>query len=184
MPTFCVREPGVAYTGTSLYLPKEGRNVRAIKNALEFEVTIGGEQEWLYLWEETPNHIVVPRAFLTDTQFANLRCPVQDLTPKDFPKVDFHSHVVPDLLWPDKTIQRDALATWEKDARGKGGILNLACGKGKTVVAIECFARLGMPVLVIVGQTTIMNQWKERILGNEKTGEAPMLPWDPTYSRT
>jgi len=137
MPTFHTREPGVAYTGTSLYLPKEGRNVRAIKNALEFLVNVNGEQDTLTLWKETRHHIVVPRSFLTDDQFATLRCPVVDLAPKEYPRILFHSKVVPDKLWPDKTIQRDALAAWEQHARGRGGILNLACISGETELRLH-----------------------------------------------
>ena len=160
MPTFRVREPDVAYVGTSLYLPKTGRNVLAIKNALEFPVTIGEETGILYLWEETSNHIVVPRFFLTDEQFDRIDCPVVDLTPKRYPRVRFRSKVVLDKLWPDKQVQRPAFAAW---AAGGRGIINLSCGKGKTVMALHCIAHTNKPALIIVGQSTILTQWKERI---------------------
>jgi superfamily II DNA or RNA helicase len=43
------------------------------------------------------------------------------------------------------------------------GLLNLACGKGKTVIALHHIAERGVPALVIVNNTTLINQWRDRI---------------------
>ena len=44
-----------------------------------------------------------------------------------------------------------------------GGILQLRCGFGKTIIALHLFARLQVKVLVLVHKEFLMNQWKERI---------------------
>jgi superfamily II DNA or RNA helicase len=47
---------------------------------------------------------------------------------------------------------------------GGSGLLSLACGKGKTVIAIMASAKLNTPTLVIVHTKDLMDQWVERIL--------------------
>ena len=44
-----------------------------------------------------------------------------------------------------------------------GGILQLRCGFGKTIIALHLFARLKVKVLVLVHKEFLMNQWKDRI---------------------
>lgn len=44
-----------------------------------------------------------------------------------------------------------------------GGILQLRCGFGKTIIALHLFSRLKVKVLVLVHKEFLMNQWKERI---------------------
>jgi len=44
-----------------------------------------------------------------------------------------------------------------------GGILQLGCGKGKTCIALEMIARLGVPALVVVPDTQLLEQWKNEI---------------------
>lgn len=48
------------------------------------------------------------------------------------------------------------------NSRG-GGILQLRCGFGKTIIALHLFARLKVKVLVLVHKEFLMNQWKDRI---------------------
>jgi superfamily II DNA or RNA helicase len=47
--------------------------------------------------------------------------------------------------------------------RHGGGILQLRCGFGKTIIALHLFARLKVKVLVLVHKEFLMNQWRERI---------------------
>ena len=47
----------------------------------------------------------------------------------------------------------------EKD----GGVLSLACGKGKTVIALYIACILKVKTLVIVHKSFLLNQWKDRI---------------------
>lgn len=44
-----------------------------------------------------------------------------------------------------------------------GGLLQLRCGFGKTIIALHLFARLKVKTLVLVHKEFLMNQWKERI---------------------
>ena len=44
-----------------------------------------------------------------------------------------------------------------------GGILQLRCGFGKTIIALHLFSVLKVKVLVMVHKEFLMNQWKERI---------------------
>lgn len=46
---------------------------------------------------------------------------------------------------------------------GGGGLLEVPCGRGKTVIALNLLARLGRKTLVIVHKSFLMNQWIERI---------------------
>lgn len=44
-----------------------------------------------------------------------------------------------------------------------GGLLQLRCGFGKTIIALYLFAYLKVKVLVLVHKEFLMNQWRERI---------------------
>ena len=44
-----------------------------------------------------------------------------------------------------------------------GGLLEIPCGRGKTVMALKIIAELGRKTLIIVHKGFLMNQWKERI---------------------
>ena len=46
---------------------------------------------------------------------------------------------------------------------GGGGLLEIPCGRGKTVIALAILAKLGVKSLVIVHKEFLMNQWVERI---------------------
>ena len=46
----------------------------------------------------------------------------------------------------------------------RDGILSLACGKGKTVLAVTAWAAYGMPGLAIVPTLQIADQWVQRLL--------------------
>ena len=49
-----------------------------------------------------------------------------------------------------------------------GGIINMPCGGGKTVVGLYCAHRIGLKTLVIVHTSKLFVQWQERI--EEHTG--------------
>lgn len=44
-----------------------------------------------------------------------------------------------------------------------GGIINLYCGGGKTVIALHIAARLKVKTMIIVHKEFLLNQWRERI---------------------
>lgn len=51
----------------------------------------------------------------------------------------------------------------EHSSLGSGGILEVPCGKGKTVMALKIISLLSKKTLVIVHKEFLMNQWIERI---------------------
>lgn len=65
-----------------------------------------------------------------------------------------------DALWPDQSIQRDAYADLVTSDKG---ILNLACGRGKTIIFLHAAANWKEPLLVITGQEHILLQWKKAV---------------------
>jgi superfamily II DNA or RNA helicase len=46
---------------------------------------------------------------------------------------------------------------------GGGGLLEVATGSGKTVMALNIISRVGKKTLIIVHKEFLANQWKERI---------------------
>lgn len=56
---------------------------------------------------------------------------------------------------------------------GKGGLISLPCGQGKTVISLYLACQLKKKTLVIVHKSFLMNQWRERIeqFTNAKIGE-------------
>lgn len=62
------------------------------------------------------------------------------------------------------TLRPDQAAAWgAMVAGGPDGVLNLAPGRGKTVLALKYAARVGGPVLVIAHTNELLEQWRERI---------------------
>lgn len=139
-----------------MWLPKSKCSANVLKSSLEHEYQSQGRTKVLRMWREEPNHILVPREFVNPE---HLDYEVRDLV-TEFPKVQIESFVDLDRLWPEKTIQRDAFRDIV-DARG--GILNLACGRGKTVVFLHAAAHWGEPLLVINDKEHILTQWRNAI---------------------
>ena len=63
--------------------------------------------------------------------------------------------------YQDKIVQA-YMSSLDDDATG-GGLLEVPCGRGKTVVALNIIAKLGRKTLVVVHKSFLMNQWVERI---------------------
>ena len=64
----------------------------------------------------------------------------------------------------DRIAPRDASqqAAWEAFDSASNGVLNLACGKGKTVLALKKIANRNYPSIVIVNNTGLLDQWVDR----------------------
>jgi len=161
MYDFVIRDPAKGYVGSQMFLPRNAINKPAIKRGLEFQVTIKGETDWMQLWEETDDHLIIPRSFLTDEVIERFSFPIISTIPRSFPRVRFRSKITLDKKWPDIKLQRPAFKLWKEN--GRQGILNLACGRGKTIVALYAIAYAGTPTLIIVHTTTIDHQWRTRI---------------------
>lgn len=156
------KDPDKAYVSNKLWLPKDRVRAGPVKNALEFEVP-GQDDEGkfvqvhLQLWDESRHHIICPREFLHVEDYPKYRFPFVDLRP-EFPEVDFQDFVVP--------RNEEQQKAWEAFAKNNNGILNLACGKGKTILAVKKIAQRRTPTLVIVPDGGIKSQWVETIYGN------------------
>jgi superfamily II DNA or RNA helicase len=110
--------------------------------------------------------LLIPRAFWDPV---NLPCQVVDCRPRKYTEVDFKSRIKLDhrlkevdgkkLLVPTgdnvQQVSIDALTN------NTGGVLQLACGKGKTVVALEKIARGRVPALVMLDNTQLLYQWQK-----------------------
>ena len=51
----------------------------------------------------------------------------------------------------------------QNDDYNKGGILEVPCGRGKTVIALKIISLLKKKTLILVHKEFLMNQWIERI---------------------
>ena len=111
------------------------------------------------IYRENDKKIYVPR-FYGEARFG----PAAEnrLAPGDDIHVPFSSTKT---LFPHQIQATDAyLATVHKsDPPQGGGILELACGMGKTVIALNLIGRLQKKTLILVHKEFLMNQWIERI---------------------
>lgn len=166
-----VKEPDKAYVSNQLWLPKEGNvlgGVRTgpIQRALEFTVGSRANEQGemqsysISMWNETRNHIVCPREFLPPTEYPKYRFPFVDLRPQ-FGRAEFEDLVVPRT--------EEQVAAWRALAMNDNGILNLACGKGKTKLSLKKIAQKSLPTLVIVPDGGMLEQWKQSIYGSDRT---------------
>jgi len=154
------KDPDKGYFGRQLWLPKKHINVRSVKSGLEFPVMDEEGISYLQLWYEDSDHIIVPREFVPRHEYPHLAFPIISVQPTRFQHVPFEESIALDAVEPDKTTQRDA---WPNIVASKSGLLNLACGKGKTVLALKLIAQRKVPALVVVNNTTLINQWYDRI---------------------
>jgi superfamily II DNA or RNA helicase len=151
------RDPDKGYLDSLFWIPKSQVNVDGAKAALSFQFFEDRTTRHLFLWKETPSHLLVPREFWDpkDCDF-----PTVDCRPRSYTPTNVTSRITLDFKDPSKTTQRDALAAL-LDARG--GILQLGCGKGKTVIFLELIARMRVPTLIVVDNTQLMQQWQDAI---------------------
>ena len=159
------RDPNRGYIDSMLWVPKKLLNVDGVKRALEFELPERNMIRVLRLWDEAEHHLIVPRAFWKpgDLQFECVDC-----RPETFAKTSVKSKIQLDfkpgpggLLQPTgKSTQKQAISALLK---ANGGTLQLACGKGKTVVALHLASLLRVPTLIAVDNTHLLHQWQDEI---------------------
>lgn len=158
------RDPSKGYLDCLFWLPKAFCNVNGVKSALTFQVA--DKDDVLTLWRETAHHILVPREFW-DLSSPDFTFPIVDCRPTAYPKVVIRSKIHLDhrrdngkLIPTGEVVQQASL---DAMLASRGGILQLACGKGKTVVFLELSARLCVPTLIVVDTTQLIVQWREAI---------------------
>jgi superfamily II DNA or RNA helicase len=163
------RDPDKAYVSNMLWLPKAMVAEKAIKEGLQYWDVEGNVSVMRRLWEETQHHLICPREYIKISQYPQFPFPFVDLTPKKFPEAKFNVVHEP----RDDTQSR----AYEALKNSSGGILNLACGKGKTFLALKHASDLGCPLLVVVHNSYLLNQWIDEAIpkhvilpGEEKVG--------------
>jgi len=112
----------------------------------------------LYQYRNDPdkrsNVLYVPRAIVG----GRLRIPMQGKWPRLNAKSIIEKYRPGQL----ETIMDFELGLKMKSAYG--GILKAVTGAGKTVMGIDLASRLGLKTLIIVPRSSLMEQWKERIM--------------------
>lgn len=147
------KDVNTAYFEDMLYIPKTKVRKTAITGALEFKISVGRKTEEIQLWKETPTHLAVPRYFIPKENYSKYSFKVEKRVPT-FPKFDFE-----DII----KLRDDQLKAWDAFDKADCGILNLAPGKGKTVLALKKILTSKVPALIIVNNTYLKDQWIERI---------------------
>lgn len=161
-------EPGATVLAEDLWLPKGVVHPQRLKDSLQ--VFLPNSRSTMTLWKETSHHLIVPRQTFPHSKLSNM----QDRRPACLP-CQFLSRV----KWRDRT-QNDA---YEAMARSDGGILNLICGKGKTVLALHHIAQRKVPALVVVHTKDLQRQWIDEaqkhlhIPGNIGVIQGPNADW-------
>lgn len=62
-----------------------------------------------------------------------------------------------------RDYQKNIVAKFLSFKNQGGGLLDIPCGRGKTVMALNILAQIGLKTLVIVHKEFLLNQWVERI---------------------
>jgi superfamily II DNA or RNA helicase len=139
-----------------MWLPKNLINTQSITQSLELYPTNDqrNEKTPVRLWKETKHHLVVPKFFISKEQRQLYKFPFTDLQ-IGFDKTDLTHKVT-----PRDEIQREAIAAL---VRADNGILNLACGKGKTTIALAAIATVNLPAIIIVQNEGLLTQWHDQI---------------------
>ena len=147
-------DPTVGYYSSHLWLPKKGGlNLAPIKNSLTFT----NERTTFNAWKDAGTHIRVPRETIPFNDYRTLPFKVMDIRPQSVQSVQ---NIFP--TFPLRDYQEPAVEAMLKHG---SGIISLACGRGKTVIAIQAaLCSLKYPTFVVVPSVDLAYQWKARIL--------------------
>ena len=106
------------------------------------------------VYRESPNKIYVPRYFGIETYGVpdDIR-----ITKGDPIELEFKG----DLRDYQELIIGKYMDSLTPDLGG--GLLEIPCGRGKTVMALKILSLLGRKTLIIVHKSFLLNQWRERI---------------------
>lgn len=148
------REHNKAYLSDMLWLPRSKIAEGSVKEALQFWAMQEGSPVLQKLWTETNDHLICPREFLAPESYHLYPFPVIDLTPRRFPRTN---------VWFKGELRGNQVEAYDTFSRARSGVLNLAPGKGKTVLALKRAADIGCPTLIVVHNTYLLEQWQERI---------------------
>ena len=175
-----------AYKTNNLLVPRGVLNEKMIENMLTFQVGEAWEVDdmnvrtgrkvpkLLYLWGKNKNHLIIPQNFIGLWQKQKIHnIKIQRWLPL-FPKI----HITDKINL--RPAQEKAIVHMQKH---RCGTVQLACGKGKTVLALKYISERKFPAIVIVNQTALIDQWIESIqqhLGKVRIGiiQGSILDWE------
>jgi hypothetical protein len=150
------RNPDVGYYSSALWLPKSKVNVESVRRALTVPLKRGkGVETYVFAWKETSDHLIVPRRFFNLEDFREM-FPIYDVRPKTYAVTGITSKIQLDAMYPHLSYQKESVS---RLVESEGGILQLSCGKGKTIIALEAAVRIGGPTLIVVDNTQLLGQW-------------------------
>jgi superfamily II DNA or RNA helicase len=173
-----------AYYSNWLMLPKDRFNIPTLMNALTFPLRsrdrVVGEVK---AYKEEGPYFYVPREFYNQSFLKRLNIDMEYQLPASYPRVKFKDGILLDAKNPNSNTQKKAFAAIQNKGHG---VLSLACGLGKTVIALKYAALLQRPVLVIVETTALVTQWAEEAhdklsLPQSQIGymQGPVDTWTP-----
>lgn len=166
------RDHRTAYLSGLLWLPRLSFDSRTLKSRLTFTPISSysgparAKPKIIQAWAETSSHIGVPwftegppwgQHFLDKLKMAQV--PLVDLRPTKFDSTGITSRVVLDTIREGDRQQRSVEALLNNPA----GILALACGAGKSVIALHAAAQFDAPFIVIVDNKGLQMQWVKEI---------------------
>lgn len=144
-----ILEEGKAYRGRHLFLPKTKVSRATMEGLLTFGDDPSRGSRGLVV--EHPHHIQVPKYALSDEQLAKLGCLLVE-EQRVYPKINLSRK-------PTFDLRDNQLEAWEALKAAKRGILNLACGKGKTVMGWNKAAHEKVPTLIVSPQRAHLDNW-------------------------
>jgi len=151
------REPGVGYLDSWLWLPR----THVSKIQIESTFTYIGRDQWpIEAWREEPHHFRVPRNFLSHEALRAMPYPFYDARIRSFPTINVKSRAIMDAREPGTNYQSTGC---QRLLAAQDGILCLKCGAGKTVVALHAATQLRVPILIVVNDESLAEQWLEEI---------------------
>jgi superfamily II DNA or RNA helicase len=115
------------------------------------------------VYRENANKIYLPRFYGIQRYGIPMKTDIEpgDNIQLEFAKTlrDYQTKII-DVY--TKYVDRKLCAA-ENSINGSGGILEVPCGRGKTVMALKIISTLSKKTLIIVHKEFLMNQWIERI---------------------
>ncbi len=114
------------------------------------------EQPSFTIYRESPKKIYIPRYYGIDAYGE----PDEIRIPKG---TDTNITFAGDLRDYQNNIVDIFMKSATKNKCGGGGLLEIPCGRGKTVIALKIISCLKKKTLVIVHKSFLLNQWVERI---------------------
>jgi len=159
------RDPNKGYIDDWLWIPQSFVNVNSVKQSLTHKIAdYSGHEKLVYLYKEAPHHLLVPRAYWNPS---SLPFDVVDCRPRRFTQVSFKTRIKLDhlkvegkLIPTGDDVQQKSMGALQQ---AMGGVLQLACGKGKTIIALEYIARSQMPAIIMLDNTNLFHQWMDDI---------------------